>query len=251
MKEQQFEHILHQALCPEIDPEAAVVHVRYSGKGKHMNIKQVIRKACTAAAIILVLATTAYAADALNIKTLLTGSGSRTYESVEQAEEKAGFEIDAKKTFANGYAFAGARVNETKALDEEDRVRLTYNEIHVDLRSASGQTLSLTAHKTQDRIPDSGLAPEQARKIGEITVNYRVDHYKFVPADYELTEADKAMMERPGNYISYGSETVGETDAAFVTWEKDGISYLIMDMDAHETADSLFSMAEELILSGE
>ena len=76
-----------------------------------------------------------------------------------------------------------------------------------------------------------------------------MDHYKFVPADYELTEADKAMMEQPGNFLSYGSDEVKEMDMSFVKWEKDGISYLLMDMDASETAESMFSIARELILN--
>lgn len=249
MKEQQFESILRQALHPEIAPEETAIRVRHSGKGHIMNIKQVIKKACTAAAIILLLATTAYAADAMNIRTLTTGSLSKTCKTVEQAEEKAGFEIDSQDHFTNGYSFSGARVNETKALDENDRVRLTYNEISVDLRNAAGDILTLTAYETQEAIPETELPPDQTRGIGGITVTYRVDHYKFVPPDYELTEADKAMMEEPGNFISYGADEVQEKDMSFVRWEKDGISYLLMDMDASETAESLFSMAKELILA--
>lgn len=250
MTEQQFESILRQALCPEIEPGATAVHGRPSRKGYHMNIKQFIRKACTAAAIIAVLTTTVYAADALNIRTLLSGSASRVYETVEQAEEKAGFRIDAKEQFTNGYTFAGAQVHETKGLDQDDRVRLTFNEISLDLCNAAGEKLSLTAYQDQEVIPDTELPPDQTRRIGEVILCYRVDHYKFVPADYAQTEADKIWLQQPGNFMSYGSDTVQETDIAFLTWEKDGIGYILMDSDASEPADSLFSMAEELILSG-
>lgn len=250
MTEQQFEDILRQALRPEIEPGAVRVHGRTLRKGHSMNIKQFIKKACTAAAIIAVLTTTVYAADALNIKTLLSGSASRVYETVEQAEEKAGFRIDSKEEFSNGYTFTGARVEETKGLDEDDRVRLTFNEISLDLRNAAGEKLSLIAHQAQEAIPDSELPPDQTRRIGETILCYRVDHYKLVPADYVQTEADKAWLQQPGNFMSYGSDTVQETMVAFLTWEKDGICYTLMDTDASEPADSLFSMAEELILSG-
>ena len=50
--------------------------------------------------------------------------------------------------------------------------------------------------------------------------------------------------------MSYGSESVEETEVAFLTWEKDGICYTLTDTDGSETAESLFSMAKELILSG-
>lgn len=250
MKEQEFELLLRSALRPEIDPDALTVHARPSGKGHSMNMKKLITKACTAAAIVALLVTTVYAADALNIKTLLSGSSSRVYETVEQAEEKAGFQIDAKEEFSNGYAFTGARVEETKGLDEDDRVRLTFNEISLDLRNAAGEKLSLIAHQDQEAIPHSALSPQQTRRIGETVLCYRVDHYKLVPADYVQTEADKIWLQQPGNFMSYGSDAVEETKVAFLTWEKDGICYTLMDTDASESPDSLFSMAEELVLSG-
>lgn len=250
MNEMQFENLLCQALRPEIEPDALIVPVRRSGKGNHMNIKKFIRKTCLAAALILLLTTTVSAADGLNIKTLLSGGASKTYETVEQAEEKAGFTIDAVEEFSNGYAFVGAHVDETKALDEDDRVRLTYNEIHLDLENAAGEKLSLSAYRYHEDIPRSDLPADQTRSIGDVTVSYRVDHYKFVPADYAQTEADKVMLQQPGNFMSYGAEEVTETDVAFLIWEKDGICYLLMDTDASEAADSLFSMAAELIHSG-
>lgn len=250
MKEQQFETILRQALRPEVEPDALTVHNRNIRKGNSMNIKHFVKRACTAAAIIILLATTVYAADGLNIKTLLSGFSSRTCETVEEAEKIAGFEIDSKEHFSNGFAFSDARVIETKGLDEDDKVRLTFNEITMDLRNAAGETLTLTAYETQDSIPTTELSPDQVRTIGKITVHYRVDHYKFVPEDYVQTEADKVWLQQPGNFMSYGSESVQETDVAFLTWEKDGISYILLDQGADEPAESLFSMAQELILTG-
>lgn len=249
MTDQQFEAILRQALCPEIAPEALAVHSRSIRKGTNMNIKRFVKRACAAAAIIALLATTAYAADALNVKTLLSGGG-RACETVAQAEEKAGFRMDDLDRFSNGYAVDNIRVLEVKALDEKDKVRLIYNEIDTELKNAAGDRLSLSAYQRNDRIPSTDLPPHQTRVIGETTVSFRVDHYKFVPEGYTLTEADEAMLETPGNFLSYGSEEVEEKDVAFLTWEKDGICYILMDPEARESAESLFSMARELILTG-
>lgn len=251
MKDQEFEAILHRALCPEIAPEDIVIRGRKSGKENHMNIKYLVKKSCIAAAVILLLTTTVYAADALNIRTLVSGGFSRGYETVEQAEERAGFEIDSRTEFSNGYAIAGIRVDETKGLDEKDKVRLTFKEIRLELKNAEGEKLSLTAYEKQDSIPETELPPDQTRRIAETVLCYRVDHYKFVPADYEQTEADRTWLQQPGNFMSYGSESVEETEVAFLTWEKDGIGYILMDSDADEMADSMFSMAEELILKSE
>jgi len=250
MTEQEFEAILRQAMQLEILPEETVVRGMKSGKGNMINMKSILKKACLAAVLMTLLTTTVYASGAMNIKTLFASTASRVYNRVEQAEAAAGFEVDDLETFSNGYGFAGGYVGETKALDEEDKVRLVYKEIHMDLRNGTGEELSLTAHEIHEAIEQSSLPPQQTRRVGETVICYRVDHYKYVPADYELTQTDKAMLEQPGWFLSYGAETVDETDVAFAYWEKDGISYLLMDTDAGESAESLFSMAEELILSG-
>lgn len=250
MTEQEFEAILRQAMQPEILPEETVVRGMRSGKGNIINMKNILKKACFAAALMALLTTTVYAAEVLDIKTLVSNGGSRMYKTVQQAEEKAGFEMDDLDVFSNGYRFAGAYVGETRALDEQDKVRLTYNEINVELKNAIGDELDLIAHEARDEIPASDTAPSQVRTLGEIRLEYRLHHYKFVPADYELTESDKSMLQKPGYYISYGSESIEENDVAFLNWEKDGICYTLMDSDGSETAESLFAMAEELILSG-
>ena len=49
------------------------------------------------------------------------------------------------------------------------------------------------------------------------------------------------------NYISYGSEAKEEEDMAFLCWEKDGVSYSIMDPGARVSVNALFSAARELL----
>ena len=62
-----------------------------------------------------------------------------------------------------------------------------------------------------------------------------------------LSEAEKQWQEIPGNYISYGSDAVEETDVGFACWEKDGVCYTIMDSGAKVTPQTLFAMAKELM----
>lgn len=251
MKDQQFEYILSEALHPEVSDSEIIVHCGKKRKGNPMNMKQVMKKVCIAAAMVTVLITTASASGELNIKTLISGRTSGTYKTVAQAEKKAGFEMDDVDQFSNGYAFAGARMEETKALDDKDKVRLTYNEISVELKNTAGKRLKLIAHEDQEGIEASDVPADQIRQIGDITLEYRLHHYKFVPGDYEQTDEDKRWLQKPGNFMSYGSENgISETDVAFLNWEKEGICYILMDSDGSEAADSLFAMAEELIHNG-
>ena len=89
-------------------------------------------KVLAAAALIPALVLTAYATDFLNIKSLLSGPErfqSSSYSQMDRAMDKAGFQIDAKERFENGYAFSEVRVSDTMGLDENDRTVLTYREI--------------------------------------------------------------------------------------------------------------------------
>ena len=77
-------------------------------------------KVLAAAALIPVLVLTAYATDFLNIKALLSGPErfrSESYSQMGRAMDKAGFRIDAKERFENGYAFSEVRVSDTMGLD--------------------------------------------------------------------------------------------------------------------------------------
>ena len=207
-------------------------------------------KALLAAALIPLLTITAYAADVLNIRTLVSGMTHYTssqFSDMDKVMDKAGFEMDVKERFNNGFAFEKAYVEDTRGLDENDREVLKYREVQVNYRNADGVRLCLFANPDIEEITDSESPVAQTAQIGGVTVSYHRDHYKFVPANYELSEAEKQWQEIPGNYISYGSDAVEETDVAFACWEKDGVDYSIMDSGAKASPQTLFAMAAELI----
>ena len=207
-------------------------------------------KALLAAALIPLLTVTAFAADVLNIRTLVSGMTHYTssqFSDMDRAMEKAGFQMDVKERFNNCFAFEKVYVEDTRGLDENDREVLKYWEVQVNYRNADGVRLCLFAHPDMEELTDSDSPVAQTAQIGGVTVTYYRDHYKFVPPDYQLSEAEKQWQEIPGNYISYGSEAVKETDVAFLCWEKDGIRYSFMDSGAKVTPQVLFAMAAELM----
>lgn len=201
------------------------------------------------AAMIAMLSITAYAADFLHIKTLVSSTGKRygSYQEMGQAIKKAGFQMDVIEKFDSGYTFDKAYVSDVDALDEDGRKVLTYQEIEVDYRNEEGEKLILFAYSDQEALPHKEHVLSQAKEISDIMAHYHVDHYKFVPDDYQLTEAEELWRQQPGNFISFGSEEVKESAVSFLCWTKDGICYSMMDPDATESADTLFTMAEELM----
>lgn len=217
---------------------------KQAGKRKHL------WKPLLVAALIPVLMITAYAADFLNIQSLVSGAEhfrSSNYQDIGKAMKKAGFQIDAVEQFESGYAFQNLAVQDTRGLDENGKEVLKYREIQLGYQNAAGNRVHLTAEPGLEEITVSETPVAQSRGIAGVTVDYRLSHYKFVPADYQLTEADKLWQQQPGNYISYGSDQAEQHDIASLNWEKDGVRYLLMDTDAVATPEVLFSMAAELI----
>lgn len=253
MTEQQFEALLRQALRPEIDPNDTTFSCIPHGKGQIMNIQKAIKKAAVILAAVLILATTAYASDFMNIKSLATtgrdGYVSESFMDMGKAMKKAGFEITAPESFENGYSFRNVRVGETGAYDEHGNEQFTYMDLVVYYKNPEGTTLSLFTHIDREELSQRSRQPDMTRTFEDVQIDYQLDHYKFVPEDYELTLEDKAMLEQPGYYLSYGSDTVIEQNNHSLTWVKDGVSYHILDSGAKENPDTLFSMAEELILT--
>lgn len=253
MTEQQFEALLRQVLRPEIDPKDTAFSCSPHGKGQIMHIQKTMKKVAVILAAVLILTTTAYASDFMNIKSLVTTGGkeylSESYRDMGKAMKQAGFEITAPEFFENGYSFRNVRVGETGAYDEHDTELFTYKDLVVYYKNPEGKTLSLFTHADREELSQGSRQPDLTQMVGEVQVDYRLDHYKFVPVDYELTPEDEAMLEQPGYYMSYGSDTVIEQDNHSLTWVKDGVSYHILDSGAEETPDTLFAMAEELILA--
>lgn len=253
MTEQQFEALLHQALRPEIDPKDTAFSCTPRGKGQIMNMRNLMKKAAAVLAAVLILTTTAYATDFMNIKSLATtGRGdylSESYQDMGKAMKKAGFEITAPAVFENGYSFRKLHVGETGAYDEHDKELFTYKDLVVFYQNPEGKRLSLFTHVDREELSQRSREPDLTQIIEDVQVDYWLDHYKFVPEDYVLTPEDEAMLKQPGYYLSYGSDTVVEQDNHSLSWVQDGIAYSILDSGAKETPDVLFAMAEELILA--
>lgn len=213
-----------------------------------MNKAKALTRFFVIAAVVAMLAVTAYAADIMQVRSLI-GKTSKTYgiySELEQAMEQAGFRIDVKEAFTNGFTFQRVRVEDVDGLDENGQTVMNTKEIAVHYQNSDGMLLILHAVPDSEELPET-FADGISQEIGGITVTYVQDHYKFVPEDYELTEEDKLWQEQPGNYISYGADEVTERTVAYVKWEKDGFRYSIMEMVARLDSHALFDMAQELI----
>ena len=202
-----------------------------------------------AAALIALLCGTVYAADVLNIFSLESGRCTHyeNFADVNRAVAQAGLSLEVPETLGSGFAFRDAEVQEVIGRDEYRKKALTFQELNVYYTDPSGARLVFGAYANQKGVFQSDRAPDRTETVNGIVLSYRLDHYRLMPADYKLTAEDAQWEQQPGNYISYGSEAKEEEDVAFLCWEKDGVSYSIMDPGAKVNANTLFSVAQELL----
>ena len=251
MDNERFEMLLKQALSPEIR-DTELPEIPAKGKEYRKMKRTGIMKAAAAAAMVcLVAGATAFAAGG-QITALITDAGVSRYEDYEdmnKAFDKAGFEVNVPESFESGYKFAEAEVRKINGVDDDGNTLDSYRELAVYYENESGERLSYSAYPAVNEHTDPAElpAPVQVRTIGEQEAQYLLYHYKFVPADYELTEEDKKNAEAPDYEISYGSDKVEETDVAFLTWNAGDANCFFMDDGCSADPEDLFDMVEEIL----
>ena len=202
------------------------------------------------AAAIALLSVTAYAADFLGIRSLETtaqGTHYRSYAQIQKALSQANLSVNLPETLPEGYTFREADVNTIRGKDENGHTALTYRELTATYAEKSGNQLYLAVHLSQEALSTSNSTPSETRTTGGVTLSYYQDFYRLVPGDYQLTPEDEAWSQQPNHYISYGSPTIQEQTMSFLTWQENGVSYMLYELDTTLPADTLFSMAETLL----
>ena len=209
-------------------------------------------KALLIAALIPILTVTAYASDFLNIRSLCSGRlhfSSSQYSDMGKAEKKAGFNLNVPETLGD-YTFREVQVQDVNGLDEGDKRVLTYRQVSVAYQNRAGNQLYFSQEPVQEEIPSQNRPADQTRDVNGVKLEYWMDHYWFLPASYEetgLTQEMEEWQKLPGHHISYGSDQPEQKNMGILSWEQDGLRYSLLDMDGKESADTLFTMATQLM----
>lgn len=170
-----------------------------------------------------------------------------SYSDVAKAQKKMGISFNSVENFSNGYDFKDMSVSYVDKMDEDGNRVSDFKEFDAKYARAGSSNLSLLINEIQEE--STSKVPKEQKTIGDTTVSFYINHYKFVPGNYELTDEDKMNMERDDYYISYGGEedTIEEKDYTHANWQKDGLDYLLMSYDDEMSSDEFFEMAEEII----
>ena len=221
-------------------------------RNEHMKRKRILTIAL-AAALVLALGAAAYAISGIPRATG-THNMPKTaaYESLSElpkVEKDVGYPVTAPESFSNGYAFKGLRVNGQAVFGENNEVLKDYYGVSVTYARDGERDLYLELSpvlRLEGGTPPR--EPSEYRELSGVELRLNLDHYKFVPADYEKTQAD-LISESAGHYfLSYGADEIEERDIAFAEFKLGGVLYLLMDMDADAASlETLAEMAKEVI----
>lgn len=236
-----------ETLCSSLRTAAA-----HQKKGDRMMKKRFTasRTAVIAAAVVLIMAATVFAAGRI----VSIGSHSlssydyTSREEIDAALEDAGFQKLPEK-LADSFVMDGANLVANEGMDEAENVVDSWESFSVAYKDDAGRTLYVDLARTNSVYEDmSGWPnPTQTRTIDGIEVRYdRTEHY-MVPADYEVDEETLQRAEQEDHFsISYGTaepETLFFDNIHFIA---DDVVFEILSSD-DIPADTMFTAAEELI----
>ncbi len=225
--------------------DAEILERQKEADMKHLSVKKLIIG--VAAGCLLVSGGVFAAGHAVSLSShSYLGDGYKSFSELDKAEAELGYQVDAVEAFENGYRFKSMSVTDVQGEDDNGNAVYTFKSMDIQYGRGGDPSIGIYIEKpmeTQSRTKDS----QAVRQVGDITVCYDTQIFKFVPPDYELTEEDKAKQENGELAISYGSAKVQEQTSHDVIWEKDGIQYHILGFDVNLSAEEMLDMAEEII----
>ena len=233
---------IEDAYLQEIDtPDKEIVAMKH--------VKKRTLRILIAAALICLLTVSAYAAEQFRVSSLMSGKSvsSEDYSDVQTALKRTGLKANIPGQLPNGFHFQRVKTEEVVGTDDSDNQVLTYWTLMAYYENDQGRRVTLAVHKNLEEVPPSEQVPAEQRTIGGLEVTYCVDHYKLVPEDYQLSAEEEQWAQQPGNFISYGSDVVMETNAANLSWKTADCDYCILDLNAGVDPETMFAMAEEII----
>ena len=221
------------------------------GEAAKMKRKPSVSILLIAAVISVLLIGTAYAVtDTVHGTGTYYRGGEKEYTrlaDLPKAEKVIGYPVTAPEEFSNGYQFSSMSIIGEAAFGEDLSVLKEYYSLHFTYTKQDSPDLYVEASPVLDLPTEHEcLLPTEMRTINGIDVCYSLDHYKFVPEDYQVTEEDEAAKAAGHFYLSYGADEVQEYDYSFAGLTMEDVEYVIMSTEGLDT-DTMFTMAEELI----
>ena len=218
-------------------------------KSKTPSLKKGRRLTVLVASFVLLCSVTALGVTMIKGNTWVGHSSTKykTFPKEERILKDVGFSPKYMKSLPGGFEYVNGSIGESKLSDETGDV-LTQTK-HVTLayrRDNDKPRLDLSITQVDEIFLDN----KEGQLVGNfngISLYYDQQDYKFVPADYELTEEDKKATETGKLEISFGTPEIEYSNIQSLSWYEDGLEYRIMGSDYGFTVEEMIDMATPII----
>lgn len=160
------------------------------------------------------------------------------------AAERLGGKVHIAEMLSDGSAFNGGSVVDVKGIDEGGNTVVSYPEIQA--MYGAGGAISLSIERGAAGIPEASSPNQVEETYNGVVLGAREDQYLFLPPDTTPSEEDLKLEEAGKLNISYGSSETERKSFKNVSWEKDGLKYLLFTFE-NKSLDDLINIAKAYI----
>ena len=211
---------------------------------KHMKTKK--RLPLVVVAATLIFGVTAFAAGGVVTGWYSSSSAFdeyRTLPTEQQCVKDIGYAPLLIESFENGYSFHDGHVVNHCLTDENDNALEKFKSVSFTYEK-DGDKVYMEQEKYNTPTEEYG---DVVASVDGIDLYYSGYTNKFVPADYEMTDEDRAAEQSGELVFSYGSDEVEIVEIQSLHWTKDGVQYMLMQMDGRLSVEDLTQMAEQML----
>lgn len=172
------------------------------------------------------------------------------YKSLPTQEmllKDVGFTPKYSELLPGGFEYDSGGIGESTLSDDAGNTLTQTKDITLGYKRANEKSrLSLNITQIDEEFLDNDES-QLAGDLDGINLYYYNQDYKFVPANYELTQEDKKAQESGELEISYGASEITINNVQGLSWYEDGMQYMIMGSDYNFTVEEMTEMATEII----
>ena len=253
MTDEKFDQMMQQALPPVSVEDRLLRKTKMKMEESQMKRRNVRKVLATAAICAAMGAIAVGAVSQMRIGTISRARNDvqMDYSQLAEVKEKLGYDCKVPQMLPGGYEFSNMSVSEEEAVGEGNTPLRTYNGLIVEYQGSGDDSVLVSITQKADEEWGSDKTLEITESDGEIDgipVEIKVDHYRLVPPDYQLSDVEKAAVDAGELMISYGADKVEDMVIGSADFIMDGVLYCITDMN-HVSRTQLFEAAKAIIES--
>ena len=252
--DQELKHYFESAAdSVKLDKDAeerilAGAHRQIQERKKNMGIIKKKKAVIIAAAAAVAMLGTITAVGAGTIEGLFTSVNTQNVdysseEEIKGAKSVLGAVPKAPDEFSNGLKLEAGYLRPVNGMDASGTVVGSYPSLFVSY----GMEISLFIEKIPDSMKQDAKSPDETAEYNGIALELTADNYLFLPPDAQPSAEDQELEQAGELYISYGTDKEEKKTFEVVSWEEDGLSYMISDFSGEYGFEDLLQMAKEVI----